>query len=48
LERARGDKGGGRAVGPCGSAGATLGDVLKQKLGDLTKGSDEAEDDAEA
>jgi small subunit ribosomal protein S1 len=34
MERARGDKGGGRAVGPSGSAGATLGDVLKQKLGD--------------
>jgi small subunit ribosomal protein S1 len=48
MERARGDKGGGRAVGPSGSAGATLGDVLKQKLGDLTKNSDEPEDDAEA
>ncbi|MFI5305737.1 MAG: 30S ribosomal protein S1 [Polyangiales bacterium] len=34
MERARGDKGGGRAVGPSGSAGATLGDVLKQKLGE--------------
>src|SRR5262245_6084879 len=34
MERARGDKGGGRTVGPSGSAGATLGDVLKQKLGD--------------
>jgi small subunit ribosomal protein S1 len=34
MERARGDQGGGRAVGPSGSAGATLGDVLKQKLGD--------------
>ncbi len=37
MERARGDKGGGRAVGPSGSGGATLGDVLKQKLGDLSK-----------
>src|SRR5262245_57594351 len=32
MERAR--EKGGRAVGPSGSAGATLGDVLKQKLGD--------------
>jgi small subunit ribosomal protein S1 len=34
MERARGDKGGGRAVGPSGNAGATLGDVLKQQLAD--------------
>jgi hypothetical protein len=38
MERARGDKAGsGKAVGPSGSAGATLGDVLKSKLGDLAK-----------
>ncbi len=38
MERARGDKpGAGKAVGPSGSGGATLGDVLKSKLGDLAK-----------
>jgi hypothetical protein len=31
MERARSE--GGRAVGPSGKAGATLGDVLKEQLG---------------
>jgi small subunit ribosomal protein S1 len=36
MERAR-DEGGRKAVGPSGSSGATLGDVLKGKLENLTK-----------
>ena len=37
MEKTRGEDGGRKAAGPSGSSGATLGDVLKGKLENLTK-----------